>query len=295
MSIEVMTRVWKHSQAYGGDILILLAIANYADENGRAYPSIPTLAQRGRMSERNAQYCIQHLEALGELKVERNAGPHGCHLFQVTIPEGGELIAPGANSSGVKIIHPRRKHRVNKELTQEGGANSSGVQIVRGEAGFTGGVKPIAPESSLDPSLVLKTEVTTSVVTSSDLSTRDTVSKLGAKSPRRKLPKSQEPGELHEKTTAAILGMVCHEFHCLAKPTKLNEQFWDAQIVLVDTCGACTIYDCLRSVDAYYSTNPEKRPINETSARRRMGFGIKYALQDAQKHRRSHHAQSWPR
>jgi hypothetical protein len=63
MSIEVMTAVWDYSTAYGGDLVMMLAIANYADINGRAYPSIKTLAQRGRMTERNAQYCIKKLEA----------------------------------------------------------------------------------------------------------------------------------------------------------------------------------------------------------------------------------------
>jgi hypothetical protein len=153
MSIEVMTAVWDYSTAYGGDLVMMLSIANYADINGRAYPSIRTLAQRGRMTERNAQYCIQKLERLGELKVERNAGPHGCHVFQITLQ--------GANFSGCKVFTHQRKRKRNKDLTQERGEKFSGVQSLQTETGFTGGVKPISPEPSLDPSVK---EITTDII-----------------------------------------------------------------------------------------------------------------------------------
>jgi hypothetical protein len=143
MSIEVMTAVWDYSTAYGGDLLILLAVANYADVNGRAYPSVKTLAQRGRMTERNAQYCIRKLEALGELKVERNGGPHGVHVFQI--------LLQGANFSGCKVFTHQKKRNRNKELTSEKGEKFSGVKTVRGETHFAGGVKPISPEPSLEP------------------------------------------------------------------------------------------------------------------------------------------------
>lgn len=160
MSIEIMTAVWDRSTAYGGDLLILLAIANYADINGRAYPSIRTLSQRGRMTERNAQYCIQKLEALGELKVDRNAGPHGTHIFQVVL--GGEKFSGGEKISGVQSFRHQRKSKRNNDLDKPIGEKFSGVQSFQGEAHFTGGVKPISPEPSLDPSVLKNTPPTPS-------------------------------------------------------------------------------------------------------------------------------------
>jgi hypothetical protein len=151
MSVEVMTAVWDWSTAYGGDLLILLAIANYADINGRAYPSVGTLAQRGRMTERNAQYCIKKLEAMGELKVERNAGPHGTHIFQILIK--GAKFSEVQSFLGCKVFTHRKKRKRNKELTSTVGENFSGVQSFQGETHFAGGVKPISPEPSLDPSV----------------------------------------------------------------------------------------------------------------------------------------------
>ena len=34
MSIKVQSHVWEHSPAKGGELLILLAIADFADDNG---------------------------------------------------------------------------------------------------------------------------------------------------------------------------------------------------------------------------------------------------------------------
>ena len=84
MSIEVMTHVWKYSQHKGSALLTLLAIADCAHDDGtNAYPSIGTLAEKTRMTERNVQLVLKTLEASQELAIKRNAGPNGCHLFMV--------------------------------------------------------------------------------------------------------------------------------------------------------------------------------------------------------------------
>lgn len=83
MSISVMTAVWQHSKASGSGLLVLLAIADFADERGTAFPSITTLAKKSRMSERNVRYVLHELEQLGELSIKRNAGRSGCNLFRI--------------------------------------------------------------------------------------------------------------------------------------------------------------------------------------------------------------------
>jgi len=41
-----MTYVWEHSSQKGTLLLLLLAVADFADKDGKAYPSIRTLANR---------------------------------------------------------------------------------------------------------------------------------------------------------------------------------------------------------------------------------------------------------
>jgi hypothetical protein len=93
MSIECMTRVWKHSKAKGSALLLLLAIADYAHDDGTgAYPGMKTLAAKTRMSERNVRYMVQELVGMGELSVEERASTYGTNKYAVLA--GQEKIAP---------------------------------------------------------------------------------------------------------------------------------------------------------------------------------------------------------
>lgn len=119
MSIKVMSLVWKESKLGGSELLCLLAIADFADDNGVAYPSVTTLSEKIRMSKRNTNYILKKLETSGELEIDRNKGRNGCNLFRVKTLQGA-ISAP---------LQP----------VSQGGAT-----------GFPQGVQPIAPEPSLN-------------------------------------------------------------------------------------------------------------------------------------------------
>jgi hypothetical protein len=99
-----MTNVWAHSRSEGSARLILLAIADFADDKGRAYPSVGTLAQKARVSERTAQYAIAELVSLGELVISKNTGPRGCNVY------------------GVQNLHRCKEEQGGVQNTTEGGA-----------------------------------------------------------------------------------------------------------------------------------------------------------------------------
>lgn len=95
-----MAHVWKHSRQKGSTLLLLLAIADHAHDDGEgAYPSVATLAKKVRMSERNVQYLIKRLEASGELGVLHGQGPQGCNLFSVKMSARVQSSAKGVQSS----------------------------------------------------------------------------------------------------------------------------------------------------------------------------------------------------
>lgn len=119
MAISVMTDVWEKSRARGTELLLLLAIADFANQDGVAYPSVPTLAKKIRMSERNTHYLLKKLATAGELEIMRNAGPRGCNLFRVQTLQY-------ANFAGVQSV------------------------VGRGANGSTKVVQSIAPEPSLN-------------------------------------------------------------------------------------------------------------------------------------------------
>lgn len=132
MSVRALTRVWQQSQAKGGDLLVLLAIADFANDTGDAYPSIRTLAIKSRLAERNVQRAIRRLQRSGELSINPGEGPHGTHLYQVTIcqvskRQGDNLTDDICDREGVTPASPNPSYRtVSKSLSTPRGDNLSG-------------------------------------------------------------------------------------------------------------------------------------------------------------------------
>lgn len=67
MSISEMSRIWKDSSQKGNHLLLLLAIADNANDDGYAFPGISYLAHKTRMAERTVIRMIDDLTASGEL------------------------------------------------------------------------------------------------------------------------------------------------------------------------------------------------------------------------------------
>lgn len=68
MSIKVMTAVFDRYPEGGGEMLLALALADHASDDGRnVFPSIPSLAEKTRQSERSVQYQLRKMEKSGWL------------------------------------------------------------------------------------------------------------------------------------------------------------------------------------------------------------------------------------
>lgn len=85
MSVRVSSRVWESSAQSGGGLLMLLAIADFADDDGVAFPAVATLAARCRITVRSAHRLIAELRASGELVVASGAGPRGANVYRIVV------------------------------------------------------------------------------------------------------------------------------------------------------------------------------------------------------------------
>lgn len=70
MSIDVSVWVWKHAEASGARLLVLLALADIANHDGVCWPSVPTLAQRTRLHEQTVRRHLGELAEQGAIEVE---------------------------------------------------------------------------------------------------------------------------------------------------------------------------------------------------------------------------------
>ena len=102
MSIRAINRVWENSMATGADLLVMLALADFADEYGRSYPSTITLARKARVNERTAHRAVNRCHGeLCELDVKYGTGPNGVNEYWVLC-----FDAPPGKMSPPAIDHP---------------------------------------------------------------------------------------------------------------------------------------------------------------------------------------------
>jgi hypothetical protein len=86
MSIAVMSNVWEKARGVkSSQLLLLLALADFADDNGKCWPKIETLAHKIRMSERQTIRLLQVLDNDGHIETKRRTkdGLKTSNLYQL--------------------------------------------------------------------------------------------------------------------------------------------------------------------------------------------------------------------
>jgi len=114
LSVEAISWVWRHSKSRLAARLLLLRIANNADEYGRnSWHTVPSMARATLLSERQVTRASRQLQALGEVDVELNGGPHGANVY--SLPLMGDNLSPppvtSCHASGDKSDGAIRKER----------------------------------------------------------------------------------------------------------------------------------------------------------------------------------------
>lgn len=95
MSNKAMTRVWECSQQRGVALLVLLAIADMANDDLICYPGKAHLSRKCRVSVRGLTVILQKLEESGELQIHhRKAGQRNAsNIYRLTLhPDSLPLV-----------------------------------------------------------------------------------------------------------------------------------------------------------------------------------------------------------
>ena len=83
MSVKIMSQVWANGPSDQAQLLVLLAMADIAGDDGKLWPSVATIAEKARMSERNARRIIRCLEADGWVETFVNRGRNSTSKYFV--------------------------------------------------------------------------------------------------------------------------------------------------------------------------------------------------------------------
>lgn len=117
MSIKVMSMVFDRYPNGGGEMLLALSLADFAEDDGtRVFPSIKQLAEKTRQSERTVQYQLRKME------------------------QSGWLILVNSGNGG---RNQRREYVINPDWIK--GADFAPVQSTT-EKGATDGIKGCKPQ-----------------------------------------------------------------------------------------------------------------------------------------------------
>ncbi len=104
MSIRIMTLVWDNGPDDKNELLVLLSLADNANDSGVCWPSIDTIARKCRMSNRGVIDILARLEASGILSVYRSSTDGKKNVNQYTIQI--KALIRGSEPASLGVVNP---------------------------------------------------------------------------------------------------------------------------------------------------------------------------------------------
>jgi hypothetical protein len=103
MSIKLMTAVWERADLSSTQKLVLLALADWANDEGLCWPSINRLAVKASLTSRGVQKSIRSLEDMGFIRREEVTGKG--NRYWISIP-ANEVHPCTAFTPPLNVVHP---------------------------------------------------------------------------------------------------------------------------------------------------------------------------------------------
>ena len=133
MSIALMAKVWESELPTQTHKLVLLAFADYADEDGMCWPSIGRIATRSQISHRQVQRITASLKEVGLLEVLEKERQHKTPTYKIREDRLTPLPESGMTDATVR-----------GDILDDRGDKSD----IRGDAGVT---QTISRTTSIEP------------------------------------------------------------------------------------------------------------------------------------------------
>lgn len=106
MSIKVMTWVWDNSPYSGDGLLIHLALADWANDDGACWPKQTAIATKARCSVEHVRRTIKKMQRDGYLEITSiSKGPGSSHNYLLKNPTKGGVLSEESPTSENPIPH----------------------------------------------------------------------------------------------------------------------------------------------------------------------------------------------
>jgi predicted transcriptional regulator len=145
MSIALMTRVWGARTGLSSvQKMVLLKLADCANDGGHAWPSIPTISAAVECSQRTVIRALAELESAGYIMVNRrrSSGGQRRNLYIIQVSEchqEGDRMSPGpsdihdkpGDKSGIHQVTPvslKRSKNIHEPTFVESAGNTENTQ-----------------------------------------------------------------------------------------------------------------------------------------------------------------------
>ena len=122
MSIKIMTWVWGNSPLEGKALLIHLAMADHAGDDGMCWPSQEGLAAKSRSSVRYVRDVINDMIDTGLLDLVEASNGRKNHLYKLradfrrhSVPAELDDTAPELDDIGTGTLPPKNHHESSSE------------------------------------------------------------------------------------------------------------------------------------------------------------------------------------
>ena len=146
MSVRVLTIVWDASPSQGAELLVLLALADQAGDDGVTWVEIPRIARKTRLSERHVIRMIGALEKEG--RVEKRKAQRGRRRVSVY-----RVLGPGLRPVDYDRLPFDLDRPFDPRYDKVSHDKVSGAQARRHDTGGTDDMTPRAGAAKEEPSL----------------------------------------------------------------------------------------------------------------------------------------------
>ena len=143
-----MSLVWERAPYTAGSLLVLLALADWSNDEGVSWPSIPRIASKTRLERRSIQYIIRTLKKDGLLDIEEGRGRGHQHRYTINVQNLRllpSLMVDETESKNVQSVAPITEIKGEIHNTEKAQFDAQKAQSA------TEKVQPIAPDPLVDP------------------------------------------------------------------------------------------------------------------------------------------------